>query len=300
VSALGANAAYAPGTDHIGVNPALTQPQALSSIAHEGQHAIQAREGFAAGGNSRALEGGASQYGNLAGEAEARNVQTRLNMSPQERRDMPPWWTLDRDQEDLIPVGNKPFDPNRQPGQTIPLGERGRAAQMNEQLRAARAAQPPPPPMGSLSQTRNIGDLATLAGNKLSGMAGLGGMMGRGLAGMVGGVMENAINRTPYGALVNGVDQLDFSISGVMKDIDASIAGMMEGMEVTPEMQGVMGDIRGGLEGMGMPPGVIDTYLEGVDPYARKTQDWFTEKGYPRVGEEVGAGMRLGEMFVAP
>ena len=35
------------------------------------------------------------QYRALAGEAEARNVQTRLNMTDAERRATPPWETVD-------------------------------------------------------------------------------------------------------------------------------------------------------------------------------------------------------------
>lgn len=35
------------------------------------------------------------KYSELAGEAEARNVQTRINMSPEDRRAIPPWHTVD-------------------------------------------------------------------------------------------------------------------------------------------------------------------------------------------------------------
>jgi len=42
------------------------------------------------------------QYQRLAGEAEARNVQSRLNMNIDERRSKPPWQTLDVPESELI------------------------------------------------------------------------------------------------------------------------------------------------------------------------------------------------------
>jgi len=45
------------------------------------------------------------QYQRLAGEAEARNVQTRMNMSMDERRATPPWKTLDVPESELIVRG---------------------------------------------------------------------------------------------------------------------------------------------------------------------------------------------------
>lgn len=47
-------------------------------------------------------------YRHLAGEAEARNVQTRINMGMGERIETPPWRTLDVDEGYLIPRGMKP------------------------------------------------------------------------------------------------------------------------------------------------------------------------------------------------
>jgi hypothetical protein len=41
----------------------------------------------------------------LAGEAEARNVQTRMNYSPEQRLDEPPWTTLDVPESDMIVRG---------------------------------------------------------------------------------------------------------------------------------------------------------------------------------------------------
>ena len=91
---------YSPGSDSISV--AGDDQYIPSGVMHEAQHAIQAREGFARGGSHSefgpAIEDGPSpyqQYRNLAGEVEARNVQGRLNMSPDERKLLPPWTTED-------------------------------------------------------------------------------------------------------------------------------------------------------------------------------------------------------------
>nr|WP_320022105.1 LPD23 domain-containing protein [uncultured Draconibacterium sp.] len=56
---------------------------AESTLVHEIQHAIQAIEGFEKGTNSKVS--GDDAYWKSAGEVEARNVQTRLNMSTEER-----------------------------------------------------------------------------------------------------------------------------------------------------------------------------------------------------------------------
>ena len=44
-------------------------------------------------------------YKNLAGEAEARNVQTRMDFTPKQRQAQPPWKTLDVPQDELILKG---------------------------------------------------------------------------------------------------------------------------------------------------------------------------------------------------
>ena len=48
-----------------------------------------------------------SQYQRTAGEVEARNVQSRMNMSPEERKAKPPWTTEDVPREQQII--RKPF-----------------------------------------------------------------------------------------------------------------------------------------------------------------------------------------------
>ena len=45
---------------------------------------------------------GETAYRRLAGEAEARNVETRMNMTADERRATPPWHTLDVPEDELI------------------------------------------------------------------------------------------------------------------------------------------------------------------------------------------------------
>jgi len=98
---------------------------ARSVVLHEHQHPIQGIEGFARGGNRDEFtpEEIASErfraqtppswtsvdvlpgddddlirhalYRRLAGEVEARNVQSRMNMTPDQRRATPPWLTQD-------------------------------------------------------------------------------------------------------------------------------------------------------------------------------------------------------------
>lgn len=111
--------------------PGLQQPARIRSIAlHEMQHDAQFREGFARGGSPRDVtpaevaaerarmssvlddtkgwtsigtySGDMSEsdiaralYRRLAGEVEARTVQTRWNMTPEQRRERPPWLDYD-------------------------------------------------------------------------------------------------------------------------------------------------------------------------------------------------------------
>jgi hypothetical protein len=68
---------------------------AKSTVLHELQHAIQQREGFARGGNPEQFEGSPQfrhmKYQRLAGEVEARMVQNRMNLTPEQRRDIYPF-----------------------------------------------------------------------------------------------------------------------------------------------------------------------------------------------------------------
>lgn len=72
-----------------------------SQLLHELQHAIQEKEKFSFIGRPENMP--FDVYRRLASEVEARNVQNRLNMTPQQRRTMAPWETEDvpRDQQIL-------------------------------------------------------------------------------------------------------------------------------------------------------------------------------------------------------
>ena len=59
----------------------LDKPEIKRILNHEIQHVIQAKEGFAQGGNPLK-----SNYHALAGEVEARNVEARMGMTDEERR----------------------------------------------------------------------------------------------------------------------------------------------------------------------------------------------------------------------
>lgn len=86
---------YLPG--EIGVSPFTlrNRSDARSVTLHEAQHAIQQREGFAKGSSLEASEGQYNSYHRSGGEVEARNVQTRMNMTPEQRRAQAPWLTQD-------------------------------------------------------------------------------------------------------------------------------------------------------------------------------------------------------------
>ena len=87
-----------------------------STTLHELQHAIQSRELFEKGGSTREfsstkdLDGNKltpyDQYLRLFGEAEARNVQTRRDFTDEQRRNRPPWTTLDKPESQLFTRGD--------------------------------------------------------------------------------------------------------------------------------------------------------------------------------------------------
>lgn len=59
-------------------------------LLHEGQHKVQNAEGFERGGSVSA-----PNYNRLAGEVEARNVETRKDFTQEQRKAQPPWTTED-------------------------------------------------------------------------------------------------------------------------------------------------------------------------------------------------------------
>ena len=94
-----ANAHYIRGNDLqseqivMGRKPRFNDDK--STMLHEMQHAIQQREGFARGGNPNQFKGSPQfrnmEYQRLAGEVEARMVQNRMNLTPEQRRDTYPF-----------------------------------------------------------------------------------------------------------------------------------------------------------------------------------------------------------------
>jgi hypothetical protein len=130
---------YAPGRPTLGLfSPrnnrmevtAGSPDEARSVALHEHQHAVQRKEGFPLGANTdqdppgsyelrqewlaknpgKQLSAGdlygfqEEAYRRNAGEVEARNVQARMNMTPEERRRIAPWFTQDvPDELQIIP-----------------------------------------------------------------------------------------------------------------------------------------------------------------------------------------------------
>ena len=92
-----------PTSQRVYVEGATPETQRRVAL-HELQHAIQEREGFTPGTSPRRLRDAdpADSYRRTAGEVEARNVQTRMDMSPRERRAVPPWQSQDVPDADQI------------------------------------------------------------------------------------------------------------------------------------------------------------------------------------------------------
>lgn len=88
-----------------------------SILNHEVQHAIQHIEGFARGGSPRLIRGEVKKnddynsYKSLAGEVEARNVETRMGMTDEERRNSLAEETEDvnRDEQIVMNVGDTSY-----------------------------------------------------------------------------------------------------------------------------------------------------------------------------------------------
>jgi hypothetical protein len=77
----------------------LDQAQWLEDVT--GQYEPKFDELFPSGLHEESLLDPYEQYLRLAGEAEARNVQTRLDWTPEQRRETPPWQSLDVPEEEL-------------------------------------------------------------------------------------------------------------------------------------------------------------------------------------------------------
>ena len=93
----------------ISVNRNLPRSEVSPTLLHEMQHGIQEHEGFPYGaGLYQDVPDDA--YHRLAGEVESRNVETRMNMTPEQRLASPPWTTQDvpNDQQIVRFGGNGP------------------------------------------------------------------------------------------------------------------------------------------------------------------------------------------------
>lgn len=124
---------YHGSTDTINVT-GRNQPAAESIFLHELQHGVQKREGFARGGANakgyydlksdwakrnpgRTLSMREMQdledeaYRRNAGEVEARNVEARKDMTPEERRAVGPWYTQDIPDEKQMMAGPTEAEP---------------------------------------------------------------------------------------------------------------------------------------------------------------------------------------------
>jgi hypothetical protein len=66
-----------------------------STLFHELQHAVQDQEGFGRGSSMGTYFEAPDSYQRSAGEAEARLVQKRLNYTPEQRQQIPPWTEFD-------------------------------------------------------------------------------------------------------------------------------------------------------------------------------------------------------------
>lgn len=103
--------AFMPGSPPYIYAQGGTPVSAKSVALHEFQHGAQNVEGFASGGAPKSFardlpnggyDNGYEIYRRLAGEVEARNVQSRMNMTAGERRTKAPWLTQDVPDEQQI------------------------------------------------------------------------------------------------------------------------------------------------------------------------------------------------------
>ncbi|WP_297945519.1 LPD23 domain-containing protein [uncultured Campylobacter sp.] len=89
---------------------ALKNLKDRSTLIHEIQHWVQSKEGFATGGT-----GGDANYAKLHGEAEARNVQTRLGLDDAARAQKDPLSTFDVSPDDTIVLRDGGVNANEEP-----------------------------------------------------------------------------------------------------------------------------------------------------------------------------------------
>lgn len=110
VQGLRGEASYTPGEGmQIAKEWAKKASAGKALSAHEMQHAVQGLEGWPIGGGTQELVNlgirpavAEDIYKRLAGEAEARATMSRLSMSAERRRQIPPWQSYDVPLQQLI------------------------------------------------------------------------------------------------------------------------------------------------------------------------------------------------------
>lgn len=102
---ISAKGAFYPDSNAIVINPTLSQAEQRESVIHEIQHAIQHIEGFADGSTmAQWQKNGAdsftayNNYINTAGEIEARDTASRINLNSEQRKNTRP----DIDRKDVV------------------------------------------------------------------------------------------------------------------------------------------------------------------------------------------------------
>lgn len=114
---------YSDGTKVIVLNSRYAKPgkpteAILSNIVHEVQHVIQSAEGFIQGSNPKKA-GGFERYKEVAGEAEARNAESRMGFSEEDRRNFPLSSTSDVPAESMRTPDGKPLRDPRLPVEPV-------------------------------------------------------------------------------------------------------------------------------------------------------------------------------------
>ena len=141
-----------------------------------------------------------------------------------------------------------------------------------------------------LSEAENFDQyLDLLTTQYLPGLMAFGETAFRGMAGMGLGLRDASLN-------------METSTAGVYDSMMNRAAEMMQGMDMSPSRQQQMEyfgkDLRSNTEKI-LPAGVIDAYLQGLEPAAAATENKLNQWGFPGVAREAGATIRLGE-FVMP
>ncbi|MDY0036719.1 MAG: LPD38 domain-containing protein [Zoogloea oleivorans] len=129
------------GAGRLQINPRIKREAMAKTLLHELQHGIQFREGFAVGGSPEAFasdseEQGADTYRRLAGEVEARNVETRRQMTPEQRRAIAPDYTSDTMPGDVLVTfnGKRIVTPPHNAKSRMPVTESGLMRAMRRQF----------------------------------------------------------------------------------------------------------------------------------------------------------------------